>query len=49
MWQRVERAMGRLADDVASGAWAKRNSALLELEELDLGLRLAAWEIETPG
>jgi SAM-dependent methyltransferase len=45
----VERAMERLADDLASGAWAERNSALLELDELDLGLRLVVWELEGPG
>jgi len=32
--------IGRLSDDIASGAWAERNAELLELEELDLGLRL---------
>jgi len=29
-----------LHDDLASGAWARRNAELLELEELDLGYRL---------
>jgi SAM-dependent methyltransferase len=29
-----------LRDDLASGAWARRNAELLELEELDLGYRL---------
>ena len=40
----IERAMARLADDLASGAWADRNGGLLELEELGLGLRLVVWE-----
>jgi SAM-dependent methyltransferase len=40
----VESAMDRLADDLASGAWAERNQELLELDELDLGLRLVVWE-----
>ena len=39
-----ESAMERLADDLASGAWAERNRDLLELDELDLGLRLVVWE-----
>ena len=40
----VERATERLADDLASGAWAERNGDLLDLDELDLGLRLVVWE-----
>jgi hypothetical protein len=40
----VRRAMERLADDLASGAWAERNGELLELDELDLGLRLVVWQ-----
>jgi hypothetical protein len=40
----VESAMQRLADDVASGAWTERNRDLLDLDELDLGLRLVTWE-----
>jgi SAM-dependent methyltransferase len=32
--------LDRLAADIASGAWARRNAALLELDELDLGYRL---------
>ena len=31
---------GRLAADLASGAWDERNGHLRELEELDVGLRL---------
>jgi len=40
----VERAMKRLAADLARGAWAERNRELLDLEELDLGLRLVVWQ-----
>ena len=43
MSEHVERAMERLADDLASGAWAERNRDLLELDDLDLGLRLVVW------
>jgi SAM-dependent methyltransferase len=32
--------LARLEADLTSGAWAKRHSGLLELEELDLGYRL---------
>ena len=42
--EHVERAMAQLEDDLASGAWAGRNSELCELEELDLGLRLVVWQ-----
>ena len=34
------RAVGALADDLASGRWAQRNHALLGLDAADLGLRL---------
>jgi hypothetical protein len=44
----VVSAMQQLADDLASGAWAERNSELLELDELDLGLRLIVWEKDAP-
>ena len=40
----VESAMERLAEDLESGAWEQRNAELLELDELDLGLRLIVWE-----
>jgi SAM-dependent methyltransferase len=36
----VEPRLARLEADVASGRWAARNAALLELRELDLGYRL---------
>jgi hypothetical protein len=32
--------LGRLADDLRSGAWAERHAELLALDELDLGYRL---------
>jgi SAM-dependent methyltransferase len=41
----VASAMERLANDLASGAWERRNAELLELDELDLGLRLIVWEL----
>ena len=36
----VEAAMARLADDLRSGAWARRYGHLLEHETLDVGLRI---------
>jgi SAM-dependent methyltransferase len=36
----VEEAMRRLRDDLDSGAWERRNGALLDRTELDLGYRL---------
>jgi SAM-dependent methyltransferase len=36
----VEDGVARLAADLESGEWRRRNGALLELEELDLGYRL---------
>jgi SAM-dependent methyltransferase len=35
-----EPGLQRLADDIASGAWATRNADLLALEEIDYGYRL---------
>jgi SAM-dependent methyltransferase len=43
----VERAMERLAADLDSGEWQRRNAELLELEELDLGYRLLVVELAT--
>jgi hypothetical protein len=45
IWARVgaeaeQRAISRLADDLASGRWAERNGELLGLEAIDLGERL---------
>jgi hypothetical protein len=36
----VERGLARLAADLRSGEWRRRNAALLKLEQLDLGYRL---------
>jgi SAM-dependent methyltransferase len=36
----VEHAMARLAQDLASGAWAARNAELLERDEMDYAYRL---------
>jgi SAM-dependent methyltransferase len=47
----TERAAGirRLADDLADGTWAARFGDLLQLDELDLGLRLVTLEIGSPA
>ena len=37
----------KLAADLASGEWRRRNGHLLELEELDLGYRLVVAELAT--
>jgi hypothetical protein len=37
----VDAFVARLGEDLRSGAWAERNADILELEELDVGLRLA--------
>ena len=39
----VEQAMARLANDLASGEWRARHDDLLDVEQLDLGLRLVVW------
>ena len=36
----VDAAVRRLRDDLRGGAWAERHADLLELQELDLGLRV---------
>jgi SAM-dependent methyltransferase len=41
----VERAVTRLAADLDSGAWQRRNAGLLDLDELDLGYRLVVAEL----
>ena len=41
----VERAMARLADDLATGAWHARHRGLLALDDLDVGYRL----VVSPG
>ena len=43
----VEAAVERLAADLDSGEWERRNGWLLELEELDLGYRLLVTEATT--
>lgn len=43
----VDHAVRRLAADLDSGEWERRNGALLELEELDLGYRLVVAEATT--
>jgi SAM-dependent methyltransferase len=43
----VADAIGRLAADLDSGAWERRNGALLELDELDLGYRIVVTELTT--
>ena len=45
IWARVgrdaeQRAVGRLADDLASGRWAERNRDLVDLDAAELGERL---------
>jgi hypothetical protein len=35
--------MKALAEDLASGEWRERYGDLLDLDELDLGLRLVVW------
>ena len=36
----VEAGLARLARDLESGEWERRNADLLELDELDAGYRL---------
>ena len=38
-------ALARLRRDLDDGTWARRNAALLEREELDVGLRLVVARI----
>jgi SAM-dependent methyltransferase len=44
----VAMGMGRLASDLASGAWHQRHGHLFDVDELDLGYRLLISE-ESPG
>ena len=44
----VSDALGRLEGDLASGAWARRNSGLLDLDECDCGYRLVVTRQRTP-
>jgi SAM-dependent methyltransferase len=41
----VQHAIERLQADIASGAWARSNSRLLNRRELDVGLRIAVAEL----
>jgi SAM-dependent methyltransferase len=43
----VADAMKRLAADLDSGEWERRNAELLDLDELDLGYRLVVTELTT--
>jgi hypothetical protein len=43
----VDRAVAKLAADLDSGEWQRRNAELLELDELDLGYRLVVAELGT--
>jgi SAM-dependent methyltransferase len=40
----IEAGLARLARDLESGEWERRNAGLLELDELDLGYRLVVHE-----
>jgi SAM-dependent methyltransferase len=43
----VDQMVATLAADLDSGEWERRNGALLELDELDLGYRLVVAELTT--
>jgi SAM-dependent methyltransferase len=43
----VDEMVAKLADDLDSGEWERRNAELLELEELDLGYRLVVADVAT--
>jgi hypothetical protein len=43
----VADAVERLAADLDSGEWERRNADLLDLDELDLGYRLVVTELTT--
>ena len=45
--QEVDQAVAKLAADLDSGEWQRRNAELLELDELDLGYRLVVAELGT--
>jgi hypothetical protein len=45
----VNDGIARLAADLDSGDWHRRNRALLEMEELDLGYRLLVAELAAPA
>jgi SAM-dependent methyltransferase len=43
----AEDGLRRLASDLDSGVWRKRNADLLDREALDVGYRLLRWEVDT--
>ncbi len=43
----AEDGLRRLASDLDSGVWHKRNADLLDLEALDVGYRLVRWDMNT--
>src|SRR4051794_2618284 len=45
--EQVDEMVARLEADLDNGEWERRNGALLELEELDLGYRLVVAELAT--
>lgn len=45
--EEVTDAIARLAADLDSGEWERRNRPLLELDELDLGYRIVVTEVTT--
>jgi SAM-dependent methyltransferase len=45
--EEVADAIERLAADLDSGEWERRNGALLELDELDLGYRIVVTDVVT--
>lgn len=44
--EHVDRAVGVLGDDLASGAWERRHADLLRLTELDLGFYVVVAELD---
>ncbi|MEO8925748.1 MAG: methyltransferase domain-containing protein [Caulobacteraceae bacterium] len=42
----ADNGLDRLANDVKSGVWRKRNADILALDALDVGYRLLRWEFE---
>jgi hypothetical protein len=44
----VDEGLGRLRDDLDSGAWRARNGELFGLDALDLGHRLVVWRRRAP-
>lgn len=45
----AEEGLKRLASDLDSGAWHRRNAHLLDLEGLDVGYRLLRWDLSPPA